>query len=168
MSARRIPVVCINSRGEVSGYYESMKEAARIAGVSAKTISNAIRLGKWCRKHRWMKEAHYREYWMKGRTEELKNSYRESRIEAARKRIACAGKEGCKAWFDKLSKARKNYLREHPERMIKQPKRVLCTTTGEEFASASDFARKYGLHASNVCRAARTGIKVKGMNLKYI
>lgn len=160
--------MCITGKGEVAGYYDSMKEAARIAGVSSKTISNAIRLGQWCRKHRWMKEADYREYWMKGRTGELRNSYRESRIEAAQKRIACAGEEGCKEWFAKLSKARKAYLEKHPERMIKPPKRVLCTTTGEEFASASECARKYGVCVSNVCRAARTGIKVRGMNLKYI
>lgn len=168
MPARRIPVVAINHKGEVVGRYDSIHEAGVMNGIDPCTVSNAIRLGKWCLKHRWMREDEYLVYYFEKRTDELRNSYRESRREAQQKRFRVMGEEGKAAWKRKHSENRKAYLKEHPDQIIRPRKPLLCITTGEKFASASDFARKYGVDVSNVCRSAKTGGRVNGMNVKYL
>lgn len=168
MPAKKVAVVSLNAKGEVLGYYESMKEAGRAAGVDPCTISNAVRMGVWCRKHLWMYEEDYRKHWMNGDVSKLGRSYKEYRKEVQRKRLETMGEEGRLRWKQKHSERRKAYLREHPDSIISPRKPVFCVTTGEVFESASAFARHYNTHPSNTCRSARDGGRIKGMIVKYI
>lgn len=168
MPAKKVPVVAINSKGEVIGYYESMREAGEMNGLAPVTISNAVRRKLWCKKHLWMKSEDYMVYWFEKRTDELRNSYKQSRKDAMRKRFETMGEEGRERWRKKHSENRKAYLKAHPDSIVRPRKKVLCITTGETFESASDFARRYGVHPSNACRSAREGGKVNGMELKYL
>lgn len=168
MPARKVPVVAINGDGEIAGYYESMREAAELNGLDPVTISNAVSKKHWCRKRLWMRESDYKVYWLENRTGELRNSYKQSRKDAMRKRFEAMGEEGRERWRKKHSENRKAYLKLHPDKIIQPRKRVLCITTGETFDSASDFARAYGVNTSNACRSARCGGRVKGMELKYL
>lgn len=167
MPAKKIPIVCIDSKGEVVGYYESMKEAGKINGIALCSVSNAVRNGVWLRKHKWMKESDYRKYWMEGRISDLQNSYKEFMKEVNKKRRSTISEDERKRINKVLSEKRKAYLREHPE-VIHSRKKILCVTTGEVFDSISDCARAYSLNTSNVCRSIRKGYKVKGLTMKYL
>ena len=161
-------MVAINHKGEVVGSYDSISEAGVINGIDPCTISNAVRLKRWCKKHLWMRESEYRNYWFEKRTDELRNSYSQFKRDSQRKRFETMGEEGIKEWKKKHSENRKAFLRLHPDSIVRPRKPVLCITTGKEFPSASDMAREYGLDTSNVCRAARTGGRVGGMTVKYL
>lgn len=163
-----MPVVSIDSNGEITGYYESMRQAGEINGIDPCTISNAVRMKKWCKKRLWMLESEYRIYWFEGRTDELRNSYRQHKRDSQQKRFVAMGEDGVREWKKKHSENRKTYLKLHPDNIVRPRKPVLCITTGKEFPSASDMAREYGLDASNVCRAARSGGRVGGMVVKYL
>ena len=168
MRGVRKPVVAIDYKGDIIGAYDSILQAARINESNPDNIYKAIQKKTFHRKVRWMYEEEYRDYWMSGRTDELRNSYKQWKQEVAMKRRDAMTEETRKSRAQKVSAARKAYLKEHPESMVKRTRRVLCVTTGEKFDSVTDFARRYGMHISNVSHAIRSGHRAKGMVVKYL
>lgn len=168
MRGIRRPVVAINSKGEVIGSYDSIMEAARTNGSFPSNIDHALRFRTYHKKVLWMYEEEYRDYWMSGKTDELRNSYLKWKSETAYKRRDAMTDETKKSRARKISVARKAYLKEHPGAMVTRTRPVLCVTTGEKFDSVAGFADRYGMHPSNVCKAIRSGFKAKGMIVKYL
>lgn len=162
------PVVAINSRGEVVASYDSISEAARINGSHASNIAHALRNHTYHRKHLWMNRDEYVKYLMEGRTQELANSYKSWKTEVGKRRYAGTSEESKKRRSEKISAARKAYIARNPGSMCKRSRRIYCLTTGETFESGKAFADKYGTSVSNTCHAARKGIRVKGMYVKFL
>ena len=169
---RAQPIVAISQKGEILAYYESIAEAARMNGFSESSISNAISNGGTSYRVKWMKEADYRDVWMKGNTEELKYSYKEIKSERIRKGWRNSSPESRARRGANISKSKKRSVQEHPESMEKarrarmQP--VFCVSTGAYFDSIKSFAEAYGLNRITTTGLIWKGYRVHGMIVKKI
>lgn len=168
MQKKGKPVVAVNSKGEVVGAYRNVQEAARVNSSQQNNIYKAISQKTYHKKVMWMWEEEYRTYWMEGRTDELRHSYREWKRDMMLKHFRDKPQGELETWKKNISASRKEYVKTHPDSMPCRRKKLLCVTTGEIYQSAVEFARKHDTVPSNVSHAARTGHRVKGMVVKFI
>lgn len=138
--------------------YDNVQEAARINRSSPNNIWLAINKGTFHHKHKWMWEEDYRKFWFEGRTDELRNSFKEFRSKVAKEVHQNMSEDRKEQWKKNLSESKKRRNEAMPEH--KNP--LLCVTTGEVFPSQAHLARILGVTASAVSHAARTGYKVGG------
>ena len=169
---QKVPIVAINGKGEVVGYYESISEASQANGIGRRLITEALRTGRLCSKVKWIRESEYRQLWFEGRTAELSFSSKQIRSEIAVRRWKNLTDEQRKSRSLNLSKARKKLIQERPD--VMEPSReshrrpVLCVNTGECFRSIVELSNAYGLNPASVRACALRGIRNKGYIIKHI
>lgn len=168
MPAKRVPVVAVNSKGEIAGYYESILEAGKMNGISPCSIANAVRLKRFCRKLRWMREEDYRVYWMEGRTDELRGSYKEYITESKKRARRNMSEESVESWKRHISESYKDRIIRQPELIERRMKPIKCLVTGERFESISAAAKVIQDNPSNICRAIKDRRKIKGFLFEYV
>ena len=167
----RLAVVAINSKGEVAGSYESITQAARINGTECQNISKAIANRTYHRKHLWMYEKDYRNYWMEGRTDELKISWKEFCSKRSKKRWANMS-EGSKAERNRKVSLARRLDESNTHRMsalgISRRKKVKNYTYGEVYESVTAAAKALGSDTAYISRVIKEGRTYKGNVINYI
>lgn len=169
---QKVPIVSVDEKGEVFGYYDSVSDAARLSGICRRYITESLRIGRPRKGYKWMRESEYRKLWFEGRTDELSFSYRQMRFDAKVKAWRNLTEEQRKIRSRRLSESRKRLARERPE--VMEPSReshrqpTLCVNTGECFKSVVDLSKAYGFKPSSVRTCVSRGLRHKGCIIKYI
>lgn len=169
---QKVPIVSVDEKGDIYGYYESVSEAAQLSGINRRYITDSLRIGRPRKGYRWVRESEYRKLWFEGRTDELSFSYKQMRFDAKVKAWRGLTEEQRKNRSRRLSESRKRIVKERPE--IMEPSReahrrpVLCINTGECFRSVVELGRTYGLNPSSVRSCISRGQRNKGYIVKYI
>lgn len=169
----RRPVVALNTKGEVAGYFQSLKKAAECAGCTYHTLWDAIRNERICRKFRWMYESDYRKVWMEGNTDQLQFNAAERRGIAVKAGIHAMDAQKKERW----KKAIADYQRstyasggnEHLRQMqMNCRKSVTVIETGDVFPSITEFCKVYNVSPANAVSVLKgRRASVAGVHLKY-
>lgn len=172
MSGKKIPIVSVDEKGEMAGYFDSTAQAARCLGMHLGNLHRAVRKGRICKGKRWMYESDYRDYWMEGRTGELAYSEHEIRSQRAVRswnRLTPEQKKERGRLISKAHRASAKVRNSDTTAAWKATSRaVMCVNTGERFESISNCARSLGVSPSGASRALREGKRIKGYVIKYI
>ena len=157
MARKGRAVVAIDYKGEIVGAYDNVSEAAQINGSHKNNIYKALSERIYHRKVLWMWEEDYRDYWMEGKTDELRNSFRAKKRKSMQEAIKRRTEEKTVLWKSNISASRKKYIKENPDCMPKRNKKVLCVTTGKTYESATALAKELGVPLCNVSQSIRQG-----------
>lgn len=172
MAGKEKPIVSIDGKGEIAGYFESTAQAARCLGMYVANLHRAVRKGRLCKGKKWMYESDYRDYWMEGRTNELAYSEHEIRSQRAARawsRLTPDQKKERGKLISKAHRASAKVQNSDTTAAYKATSRaVMCVSTGERFESIAKCARGIGASPSGVARALKEGKRIKGFIVKYI
>lgn len=162
------PVVALSRKGEVIGYYESMRDAARMNDLCYSFIFKAIHQDMYVHGIRWMLEEEYRKYWYDGRTDELKYSPRQRNSDAMKKAWQRMSAETKERRARRISETKKLRGSEYMAGAVQaRRKKVYCVTTGREYPSCREYADAIGVEPNKASAAIRAGKEVRGMLAVY-
>lgn len=163
------PVVAINTKGEVIGYYKSMSEASRMNNLYFSLIYKATHKGMYVHGIRWMFEEEYRKYWLYGRTAELQYSKAQRNSEGMKKAWSRRTKEERELIRMKIRETKKAKGPEYIEKAVQaRRKRVYCITNGKVYNSCKEYAEDIGMSPEWTSNAIRLGRKAGGYLAVYI